>query len=1294
MHGRLLLSFCLGLGLAAWCWGGSDARPFITAYSALTLDPGTAVWTATQGPGGRMYFGADSVLEFDGTRWRSLAAGNAKFVRALAFDADGRLWVGAYDEIGYFEPAHGSLGSYVSLTPLLPERHRNLGTVWQVFPQRGGAVFVTQTAALRWNGLSIEAWEFPNPRRLIGCRIGERIYFGGRGLGLMVLQEHGPEIVIPGSALGDDGMMWMERQGDGLLLATGRSLYSYQNGRLDPFAPAVASTLPKNVLTSVVRLPDGNLALGTYHAGIMLLNPAGALIRTLGPGDGLPSRMVYSLFVDRDGNLWATNQLHVYRLDLSAHATLFDHHSGLPGKDAMGFARLGETLVMATADGLFATGSADRPQVFASFSASAPSRSYLDLLATPFGLLGGRIGGIDLMTAGTSTEIYRTSRDVFELIASRREPEGWYARAGDDLHWLRRNAAGSYDAAPIASLERAIRGMSEAPDGALWFGSHLRGATILRRGTVEAGGPTMKRAVAGLPPDAGATLTARVGDRMVVLTQRGAFAAPGLDATVQPVPELAEVRCLAVTKSVDGDQAWVVGTRRDAEESAPPFVVRLTPGGRGAIRADRFEIDGIARIGGVRTIYRDGVPPAALWIGGTEGLLKVDLGRLAAPAAPRAPLLTAVQARPDRGPALSFVKEIPFAANRLAFAFSSTEYARVDSLRFETKLVGVDRDWAATINAAPREYLGLREGDYRFQVRTVSPSGLRSASAEWAFTVRPPWYRTVPAYFGYVLLAGLVLVGGVQFRLRAIRRRNRELERLVRERTAELEQANAAKTQFVARINHDIRNPIHGVLGLSLALADTTLSPRQRKLTASLQQCARFLASLVDEVLDFAQLESSRDAPLKAEPFDLAGALTAAQATAQAQANEFGCRIAVDLDPKLPARVVGDAVRLQRILVNFLGNAVKYGGGPTVELAARVQQHSDERVVVRISVRDFGPGIGDEEQKQLFNQFFRGRHARERKIQGSGLGLAVCRLLAESMGGTVGVESALGHGSLFSVTVPFALDRAPSAAAGDRPHVPIRVLVVEDEEYNAVATGAILRRLGCTVTLAYDGREALALLRAHRFDVVFLDWDLPFFNGGEVARQYRRDEPAGRHTLIIATTAFATEDQRQACIAKPLTPERILETLRGTSDARRPAPAVEAEAPAPVTPPPAEREFDLSLLQSLSDGSPAENARLLRDYLEAGAADLRRARQAVETGDCAAVRTMAHRLVSHARFIGAERFADRLIALQDAALVADRELLPELVAATEAEFHRLRDKLAAIPASSEPGSPPTRAQNG
>jgi signal transduction histidine kinase/DNA-binding response OmpR family regulator len=1249
-----------------------------------------------------MYFGADSVLEFDGTHWRPIHLSNAKFIRALAFGEGGRLWVGASEEIGYFEAGTEGVGKYVSLASRLPANQRRFADVWHVFPQRNGAVFITEDRVLRWNGAAFEIWEFPNPRRLVGFRLDDTIYFGGRSHGLMMLRERGPETVIPASVLGDDGIMWMDHHGDGLLLAAARGFYLYRKGHLTPFAPAISGKLREDVLTSVVRLPDGNLAVGTYHAGIALVSPAGELIRTLNTRDGLPSRTIYSLFVDRDGTLWVTTPDRIFRLAMFANSTLFDRQSGLAATDAGAFAHSGNSLAVATDSGLFAKELAGESGAFVPLSPQTSSKKYFDLVATPDGWLGARFEGIDLLTAHTCTEIFRTTRAVFELIPMFQKTGCWFVRSSDGLRILERSATDGITIELVATLDNTDRGMTEAPDEALWLGSHLRGATILRRSTAEAGGPTMKLAVAGLPPDAGATLTARVGDRMVVLTQRGAFAAPGLDATVQPVPELGEVRCLAVTKSVDGDQAWVVGTRRDAEESAPTFVVRLTPGGRGTVRADRFEIDGIARIGGVRTIYRDGVPPATLWIGGTEGLLKVDLGRLAAPAAPRAPLLTSVQARPDRGPALSFVKEIPFAANRLAFAFSSTEYARVDSLRFETKLVGVDRDWAATINAAPREYLGLREGDYRFQVRTVSPSGLRSAPAEWAFTVRPPWYRTVPAYAAYALFAGLALVGGVQFRLRAIRRRNRELERLVRERTAELEQANAAKTQFVARINHDIRNPIHGVLGLSLALADTTLSPRQRKLTASLQQCARFLASLVDEVLDFAQLESARDAPLKAEPFDLAGALTAAQATAQAQANEFGCRIAVDLDPKLPARVAGDAVRLQRILVNFLGNAVKYGGGPTVELAARVQQYSDERVVVRISVRDFGPGIGDEEQKQLFNQFFRGRHARERKIQGSGLGLAVCRLLAESMGGTVGVESALGHGSLFSVTVPFALDRAPSAAAGDRPHVPIRVLVVEDEEYNAVATGAILRRLGCAVTLAYDGREALALLRAHRFDVVFLDWDLPFFNGGEVARQYRRDEPAGRHTLIIATTAFATEDQRQACIAagmdgfvaKPLTPERILETLRGTSDARRPAPAVEVEAPAPVTPPPTEREFDLSLLQSLSDGSPAENARLVRDYLEAGAADLRRARQAVETGDCAAVRTMAHRLVSHARFIGAERFADRLIALQDAALVADRELLPELVAATEAEFHRLRNKLAAIPASSEPGSPPTRAQNG
>lgn len=385
-----------------------------------------------------------------------------------------------------------------------------------------------------------------------------------------------------------------------------------------------------------------------------------------------------------------------------------------------------------------------------------------------------------------------------------------------------------------------------------------------------------------------------------------------------------------------------------------------------------------------------------------------------------------------------------------------------------------------------------------------------------------------------------------------------------------------------------------------------------------------------------------------------------------------GAHMEAVVDPGLPDRILGDAARIQQVVVNFAANALKFGG-TRVTLSAR----PDESRIV-FAVRDDGVGIAQEEQKGLFVRFSRASSVRHAAIPGTGLGLAVSRVLAERMGGSVGVESVPGRGSTFFLRLPMTPAPAAASAAAPFDARGARALVVEDIAYNARALAAMLAKLGFRAEVAQDGREALARLAALPYGAVFMDCDLPGMNGIDVARSFRAIERLGRRTLIVATTALSTVEDRTACLAagmdafltKPVTPEKLLAVLSASGGARDGAPA--GGGPTPGAP-----GLDLALLRHLADGSPgglgAELTRLASSLDEAV-----RALSAAAAGPRAGVASAAHRMLSHARMVGAAELASAASDLQEfAAVYTEAELAGEAarVARCAAELRGALDRL-------------------
>ncbi|WP_321476452.1 two-component regulator propeller domain-containing protein [uncultured Paludibaculum sp.] len=537
-------------------------------------------------------------------------------------------------------------------------------------------------------------------------------------------------------------------------------------------------------------------------------------------------------------------------------------------------------------------------------------------------------------------------------------------------------------------------------------------------------------------------------------------------------------------------------------------------------------------------------PDGTVWIGTSAGLSRFHESEVkATTGAPRV-VLTSVQLG-GHPQSLLTKAEVDYRWNTLLVRFAVLSFSRPSSQRFRYRVVGLSSEWQ---NTAQREmqFAEMPPGHYRLEVYGFD--GYKEWSREpavFSFTIMPPWWAN--RYLQGLVV--LLLIAAGAWRVQRAKTQHREeterLERAVEERTRQLrtekeksDRANRLKDEFLANVSHEIRTPMNGILGMTELALGTALTTEQQEYLETVKISADSLLALLNDILDLSKIEAGF-MEIGREEFPLRETVQQAVRTLAGRAAARRLELKCTFDPALPNRMMGDSSRLRQVLLNLLGNALKFTETGSVSLRVALEQAVDTAAEVRFEVQDTGIGIPLEQQKLIFEAFRQADGSVTRRYGGTGLGLAISAKIVDGMGGRLEVESEPGKGSTFRFWVRLQIVAPAEPAIPSRlepraeAQVPgrLKVLVAEDNPVNRKLVERLMSKRGHEVVAVSDGKQAVDRVSNEPFDVVLMDVQMPGMDGLEATRQIRNLEIAlGRHVPILALTANAMKGDEGLCL--------------------------------------------------------------------------------------------------------------------------------------------------------------------
>ncbi len=1258
-------------------WGSREGLPQSTVFS-ISQAPNGYLWLAAQGylvrfdgirfvtfptrPGrilasrsGDVWYSSNTggAVQWTGNRnvlWTTRQGLPSDNVQAFFEARGGDLWIGTG------KGAARLRGGRLERVPALA------GLVVQAFAQEpGGALWAGTAGGLfRFEeGSASRELAGENVLSLTVDRRGEIWAGTGRGVAHRTAGSWERLTTADGLPGGEVPALLSDREGN-LWAGTNRGLARLRGGRFE--ALPIPEDEPADGVLSLLEDAEGALWVGTQTGGLLRLRDN--VFTTFRPPGVLGT--VWSAYEDAAGTLWMGTGEHGLLRRQGGRIDAFTTAQGLPADKVRSVLEDGEGgLWIGTQGGLARRHADGRIETF-NRRDGLPDDSILSLFRDRDGALWiGTVHGLARRDGGGIRNVTPSGLPDDAIYFVRRDRSGTLlvgTRQG-----LFRQAGARFERVPGAPVT-LVFSAHEDTEGTLWISTSQNGLWRRRQGLWTGFHPRD-----GLPDGTAFQILEDGEGRFWLTCDRGIYRVRRAD-----LDAFADGRIPHIPSVLFGESDGMKGA--ECSGGNQPGTLAARDGRFWFPTVRGFAITDPRRDNGTRR-----PPPVAI-----EEILS-DGQRI--PWAPGVPL------------------KLPLGRRNLEIHATGLSLLAPEKVQLRYYLEGFKQGWTEAGAGRQAVYTNLPAGSYTFRVVGGMGDGVWNTEGARLDIVVPPYFWETPwfaaAAVAFVLLCG---VGAGRLRLRAVRRHQQELTRLVEERTLDLrrekaraEQASRAKSDFLANMSHEIRTPLNAVLGMTSMLLDTLLSSRQRDCVETIRHSGGALLSVINDILDVSKIEAGA-LEIELIPFLLNDGIEDALEMVRPKAATKGLSLVRRIGDGVPEAIASDSARLRQILVNLLDNAVKFTESGEVSLDVELvppvenagqdtpdapSEAGGDEIELRFTVRDSGIGIPPERLDRLFQPFSQADSSTTRLYGGTGLGLVISRRLAEHLGGRMWVDSTPGHGSAFSFTV-----RCRPAEASPRFQTPVaaplggilplRILLAEDNSVNQKVALLMLERLGYRADVAGDGYEALAAVRRQQYDLVLMDVHMPGMDGLEATRHIRAEVPADHQPHIVAITANVLFEYREACLAAGMNdflpkPVMLTDLRAALLRSRGTAPEAPEEKAHPVTDP--SSSFDPGPLESLRRLSQIAGRPILKEILENYLAEtprrLERLRAALAEGNAEELVFVAHSLKGSSGQLGAQRMAALCTELEELGRSLDLTGAAPLLADLEQEFARVEPLLQA-----------------